>query len=185
MAKKYKAKEEEISAFNQLAVGQVLVVGEIIIIPGGQIVAPVAPPRPALQPLRDVFVPNQVIQPSTGKLLWPVPASRRVTQYYGRYHTGVDIGANYLTPIVAVSDGIVELVQFGRTGYGYQTIIDHENGYKTRYGHQSQIFVKPGDRVTKGQTIGTVGSTGQSTGPHLHFEVFVNGRRVNPITYIR
>ncbi len=185
IAKKYKAKEEEISAFNRLAVAQVLTPGEIIIIPGGQIVAPLAPPRTTLQPLRNVFVPNQIIQPSTGRLLWPVPASRRVTQYYGRYHTGVDIGANYLTPIVAVADGIVELVQFGRTGYGYQTIIDHENGYKTRYAHQSQIFVKPGDRVAKGQTIGTIGSTGQSTGPHVHFEVYINGRRVNPITYIR
>ena len=185
LAKKYKAKEEEIVAFNQLAIAHVLIPGEIVIIPGGQIVAPPPPPRPVLQPLRNVFVPNQIIQPSTGKLLWPVPSSRRVTQYYGRYHTGVDVGANYLTPIVAVADGIVELVQFGRTGYGYQTIIDHENGYRTRYGHQSQIFVKPGDRVTKGQTIGTVGSTGKSTGPHLHFEVYVSGRRVNPITYIR
>lgn len=185
IAKKYKAKEEEIAGFNQLSVAQVLIPGEIIVIPGGQIVAPPPPPRPTFQPLRDVFVPNQIIQPSTGRLLWPVPASRRITQYYGRYHTGVDIAANYLTPIVAVGDGIVELVQFGRTGYGYQTIIDHENGYRTRYGHQSQIFVKPGDRVSKGQTIGTVGSTGKSTGPHLHFEVYVNGRRANPLPYIR
>ncbi len=185
LAKKYNTNKDDIIAFNQLAFNQNLTPGEIIIIPGGEIVAPPPPPRPIFAPLRTVFVPDQVIAPSTGRLLWPVPLSRRITQYYTRTHTGVDIAADYLTPIVAADDGIVELVQFGRTDYGYQTIIDHENGYRTRYGHQSQIFVKPGDRVTRGQTIGTVGSTGRSTGPHLHFEVYVNGRRTNPLPYIR
>lgn len=185
LAKKYNAEADKIISFNQLAYDQTLTVGEIIIIPGGEITAPPPPPRPIITPLRNVFTAPQNLPPTTGKFLWPVPVSHRITQYWGRRHTGVDIGANYLTPIIAVADGIVELVQFGRTGYGYQVIIDHENGYRTRYGHQSQIFVKPGERVTRGQTIGTIGSTGRSTGPHLHFEIYINARRVNPLSYIR
>lgn len=184
LAKKYNADKDKIIAFNQMAYDQRLTAGEIIIIPGGEITAP-PPPRPTFTQTFQLFTGPKNYPPPTGRLLWPVSTSHRITQYYSPRHTGIDIGANYLTPIMAADDGIIELVQFGRTGYGYQTIIDHENGYRTRYGHQSQIFVQPGERVTRGQTIGTIGSTGRSTGPHLHFEVYVNGRRTNPLPYVR
>ena len=98
-------------------------------------------------------------------------------------HTGVDFGAPMGTPIHAAADGTVVFAG-PRGGYGNCTIIDHGNSLATLYGHQSVIGVTVGQKVTKGQVIGKVGSTGMSTGPHLHFEVRVNGTPVNPMTYL-
>lgn len=99
------------------------------------------------------------------------------------YHYGVDIAGIVGTPIRATADGTV--VSAGRRpGYGLAVVIDHEYGRKTLYGHLSQIKVKVGQRVTKGQIIGAMGSSGLSTGPHLHYEVHVNGRPVNPLHYL-
>ncbi|RME99854.1 MAG: M23 family metallopeptidase, partial [Alphaproteobacteria bacterium] len=106
------------------------------------------------------------------------PVSRRT-----RMHTGSDWAAKTGTPILAAGDGIVE--EAGRKGgYGNYVRIRHANGYKTAYGHMSRFAkgMRPGLKVTQGQVIGYVGSTGVSTGPHLHFEVLVNNRHVNPMT---
>jgi murein DD-endopeptidase MepM/ murein hydrolase activator NlpD len=99
------------------------------------------------------------------------------------FHPGVDFGANFGTPIQAAGDGTV--VWAGPNGgYGNCTIVDHGHGMATLYAHQSSILVHVGDQVTHGQVIGQVGSTGYSTGPHLHFEVRINGTPVDPVPYL-
>ena len=100
-------------------------------------------------------------------------------------HKGVDMSTNYGVPVYATGDGVVEKVDQGkrRKGYGRQILINHKFGYKTRYAHLQKMFVKAGDKVQRGQLIGEVGSTGGSTGPHLHYEVIHLGRQVNPVNY--
>lgn len=100
-------------------------------------------------------------------------------------HKGVDMSTNYGVPVYATGDGVVEKVEQGRRrkGYGRQILINHNFGYKTRYAHLQKMFVKAGDKVQRGQLIGEVGSTGGSTGPHLHYEVIYRGRNVNPVNY--
>jgi murein DD-endopeptidase MepM/ murein hydrolase activator NlpD len=98
-------------------------------------------------------------------------------------HTGVDIGAASGTPIRAADDGVVVMAGWNG-GYGNWTLIDHGGGLATGYGHQSSIGVSRGQRVSRGQVIGRVGSTGDSTGPHLHWEVRVNGNPVDPMAWV-
>ena len=102
-----------------------------------------------------------------------------------KMHKGVDLSCKRGVPVYATGDAIVEMTDKGmrRRGYGQQVLLNHEFGYKTRYAHLHKIYVKAGDRVTRGQLIGEVGSTGGSTGPHLHYEVIYMGRHVNPVNY--
>lgn len=102
----------------------------------------------------------------------------------GALHRGVDFAARSGTDVITVAAGIVTFAG-DRNGYGILVEINHGNGYVTRYGHNSKVLVKPGDRVLKGQRVALVGSTGRSTGPHVHFEVLRNGVVVNPGEYIR
>jgi murein DD-endopeptidase MepM/ murein hydrolase activator NlpD len=113
------------------------------------------------------------------------PFGPRVDPLFGdvRVHTGVDFGATAGTPIHAAADGVVVTAAM-MGGYGNCTIIDHGQALATLYAHQSQLLVNAGDHVVKGQIIGLVGSTGMSTGPHLHFEVRVNGTPVDPIAFL-
>jgi murein DD-endopeptidase MepM/ murein hydrolase activator NlpD len=99
-------------------------------------------------------------------------------------HMGVDFAAPEGTPVNAVADGVVTFTGI-RAGYGNVVEIDHGNGYMTRYAHNSAIVAESGQRVHAGQIIANVGSTGRSTGPHCHFEVWYNGRAVNPMTYVK
>jgi murein DD-endopeptidase MepM/ murein hydrolase activator NlpD len=131
------------------------------------------------------------VTPGSGALASPLPGSRvsstfgpRTHPIFGdtRMHTGVDYAAAMGTPIRAAADGIV-LSAGVRGGYGNTTLIDHGGSLATMYCHQSSFAVAAGQRVAKGQVIGYVGSTGFSTGPHLHFEVRVNGSPVNPYSY--
>jgi murein DD-endopeptidase MepM/ murein hydrolase activator NlpD len=98
-------------------------------------------------------------------------------------HEGIDIGAPEGTPIYAAAAGTVIYAGW-ESGYGNLTVIDHGNGLATAYGHQSRLAVSSGQTVSRGQLIGNVGSTGHSTGPHLHFEVRVNGVPTNPLDYL-
>ena len=107
-----------------------------------------------------------------------------VTGAKGTFHAGIDIAYPSGTVISAVKEGTVAAANYYTSGYGYHVIIDHGGGYKTLYGHCSSLLVNVGDKVTKGQAIGKVGSTGKSTGPHLHLNVYVNGETVNPRNYI-
>jgi murein DD-endopeptidase MepM/ murein hydrolase activator NlpD len=127
-----------------------------------------------------------------GKLIVPVPGAPitspfgyRIHPIYGTslLHTGIDYGADEGTPIRAAADGVVVSAGW-YGGYGNATIIDHGGGIATLYGHQSSIGVSAGQKVTQGQTIGRVGCTGDCTGPHVHFEVRLNGDPVNPANYL-
>lgn len=128
--------------------------------------------------------------PWTGRFVKPVAG--RTTSPYGnrlhpiakvtKLHTGVDFGASHGTKIVAADDGVVIEASY-RRGYGNTVIIDHGGGIATLYAHCSSLLVSAGQNVSQGQTIARVGSTGYSTGPHLHFEVRVNGEPVNPSRY--
>jgi murein DD-endopeptidase MepM/ murein hydrolase activator NlpD len=127
---------------------------------------------------------EEVAVKASSKLFWPTDL-HVINQYYGWAHTGVDLDGDYANAIYAAADGVVETAGWNNGGYGLQVVIDHQNGFRTRYGHSSKLFVKTGDHVKRGQVIAMIGTTGRSTGTHLHFEVYVNGKRVNPLTYIR
>ena len=98
-------------------------------------------------------------------------------------HTGMDFSANIGTDIYATGDGVIVKAERTSGGYGNMVLIDHGFGFQTLYGHMHTIGVLPGNEVKRGQVIGTVGNTGRSVGPHLHYEVLKNGRHVNPINY--
>lgn len=100
-----------------------------------------------------------------------------------KLHTGMDFTADTGTEVYATGDGVVELIEQRNWGYGQSIVINHGYGYKTRYAHLSKFKVKQGQKVKRGDLIGLIGSTGKSTGPHLHYEVEVNGEKVNPINY--
>ncbi len=118
------------------------------------------------------------------RLLWPT-SGHVITQYYGWRHVGLDIDGDFTSPLYASEEGTVVQAGWNSGGYGLQVLIEHPNGMKTRYAHASKLFVKAGDTVHRGQTIAMMGSTGRSTGSHIHYEVYVNGKRVNPLLYIR
>ena len=113
------------------------------------------------------------------------PWGDRVHPIYGnvRHHAGIDLGVDYGTPVRAAADGVVTLsAWYG--GYGKAVMLDHGNSISTLYGHNSQILVKDGQFVKQGEIIALAGSTGNSTGPHCHFEVRNNGEDIDPITFV-
>lgn len=129
-----------------------------------------------------------------GIMAWPVPSCHTVSSGYGgrihpttgkyKFHGGLDIPGSYGSAIVAANSG--KVIWAGNRGdsYGNYVIIDHGGGVSTLYGHSSKVLVSTGQRVSRGQRIANVGSTGRSTGPHCHFEVRINGSRVNPNPYV-
>ena len=100
-------------------------------------------------------------------------------------HAGIDLSGPVGTPIYATADGVVSAAGWNSGGYGNLVKVDHGRGIETRYGHLSSIAIRPGDRITRGQVIGRMGSTGRSTGSHLHYEVRIDGRAVNPIPFMK
>jgi murein DD-endopeptidase MepM/ murein hydrolase activator NlpD len=204
IAQKYNAEADEILIQNNLIDGQVRA-GMDLMIPGGE--------PPQIEQTRTMAISNQrdrlnepgassnsspvsnnpVSKPADAKikpdapknkLLWPTNG-HVITQYYGWTHTGLDVDGDFTSPLYAADDGVVTTAGWNSGGYGLMVLIDHPNGIRTRYGHASKLFVKAGDTVHRGQVIAMMGSTGRSTGSHLHFEVYVNGRRANPLPYIR
>ena len=103
---------------------------------------------------------------------------------WGRLHGGVDLAVDEGTPVYAADNGKVIVAEDSGNGYGSYIILDHQNGFKTLYGHNSQLLVSVGDVVGKGDKIALSGNTGNSTGPHLHFEVQVNDEKVDPTQYV-
>jgi murein DD-endopeptidase MepM/ murein hydrolase activator NlpD len=126
---------------------------------------------------------------ASGKFMWPAPSLHTITSTFGSrwgaFHKGIDISGSgaYGKVIVAADGGVVSLAGWN-DGYGKCVIINHGNGKKTLYGHCSSLLVSSGQSVSRGQAIARVGSTGDSTGPHLHFEVIVGGSHVNPQNYV-
>lgn len=129
---------------------------------------------PAIQPVRNSDLKRRIS--GFGYRLHPIYKTRHM-------HTGMDFTADKGTKVYATGDGTVELIENKRWGYGKSIVINHGFGYKTRYAHLSAFKVKGGQKIKRGELIGLIGSTGQSTGPHLHYEVVKNGTKVNPIGY--
>ena len=179
IANGYKADINKIIDFNKLASSQDIQVNQVVIVPEG-VKKTVAPAQS--HSLSDIFALPAAV--SSSKLQWPTN-SYRITQYYSWRHSGLDIGNNTGQPIYAAETGKVEASGWNSGGYGYYIIINHGGGLKTLYGHLSKILVKNGQNLSRGSVIGAIGSTGRSTGPHLHFEIRVNGIRVNPLGYVR
>ena len=184
IAQRYRANADEISSFNKLA--GTLTVGSVVVVPNGTPPAAPAPVRRATQPAQTPSgaVPPAAAPSSATRLQWPTN-SRRITQYFTYRHNGVDVGNKVGQPIYAADDGVVLESRWNSGGYGYYIIVDHGGGVRTLYGHSSRLLVQRGEKVTRGQVIALIGSTGRSTGPHLHFEVIVGGVRRNPLSYTR
>jgi len=130
--------------------------------------------------------PTYKINPSNSGFIRPLPkGSYVVSAYYGdgRNHKGIDLAADCGTPIFSVLDGTVTYAGYDGD-YGYSVVVSHSNGMKTRYAHCNALCVSVGAKVSRGDMIATVGNTGWSTGNHLHFEIIINGNRVNPGPYI-
>jgi murein DD-endopeptidase MepM/ murein hydrolase activator NlpD len=142
-----------------------------------------------------VSVPNtKITNFSNSQIAFPTAKGTPITSRFGwrihpikgdrRFHTGIDFGAAMGTPIYAIAPGRVEFAG-ERGGYGNAVIVNHGGGKSTLYGHASKLYVKEGQQVTRGQIIAAVGSTGMSTAPHLHFEVRVNDKPINPRPYLQ
>lgn len=137
-----------------------------------------AAPKLVLVGTRKALADGSFIKPTRGGY------SSGFGRRWGRMHQGVDIDADYGDDVFSADGGVVSFA--GTLGtYGNLIEIDHQNGYKTRYAHLSSINVSKGDTLTKGEFIGKVGATGRVTGPHLHFEVIVNGKAQDPMNYLR
>ena len=210
IAKQYGVDENTISDSNGITGGQ-LSLGTELIIPGAsptQVSSPVAVRQPGTAIKADVPIsritgkavdvyqeitgkddarpkPADIVEEApTTKLLWPTRL-RQINQYWGWKHTGLDIEGDYTDPIYASEDGVVTTSGWNSGGYGMQIVVDHPGGFKTRYAHASKIFVKVGQQVKRGEVIAMVGTTGRSTGTHLHYEIYLNGTRVNPLKYTK
>jgi murein DD-endopeptidase MepM/ murein hydrolase activator NlpD len=180
LAKTYKTTVEKIVGFepNELEEPYTLVAGQQIMLPDGR--KQVTPFN--YYPMTRVGSAPKNAPTGSGRFAWPTQGI--LTQRYWSGHLGIDIGNRTGTPIRAADDGYVVLAGVDTWGYGNQVLIDHGNGYMTRYAHLHTIGVKAGDIVTRNQQIGTMGSTGRSTGPHLHFEIIYNRVRRNPLGFL-
>ena len=190
IAQLYNCNADSIIKYNGLnAKGTNLVAGVDILIPNGTkpTTAIVKKPttKPNVNPAKGGSpVPSLNVE-KVGGLIWPT-TYKRISQYFGFRHAGLDMANGIGTPIYAAKAGTVTKSQCGwNGGYGCEIIIDHGGGVVTLYGHNSQIFVSVGEEVEQGQNISLMGSTGRSTGPHLHFEVRINGKVTNPLSYIK
>jgi murein DD-endopeptidase MepM/ murein hydrolase activator NlpD len=182
----------EAAASSSLVSEQFMLSGPIVVAP--QIIVPTAATRVVAQRATRTraLATKPAVKPSLlGQ--WARPSSGAVVSPYGmrwgRMHKGIDFGAGYGDPIRAVGDGVVIGAGYlgEESGYGQITLIRHANGFVSAYAHQSRMFVQAGDRVSAGQLIGLVGSTGNSTGPHLHFEIRTGTHdgQINPVPWLR
>lgn len=133
-------------------------------------------------------VATEIVDAGSYGFCWPVDTgySQYISSYWGdgRSHSGYDIACKKGTPILSAMDGYVESVNQSGSGYGLHFVIKHPNGLKTLYAHCSKLYVTVGDKVARGEVVGLVGSTGNVTGTHLHFEVISGSTRLNPMKYI-
>lgn len=153
--------------------------GQLLYVPNGVI----EEEKPAVQPSSQFYAQIQAGVHGSSNFIWPT--SGLITQYPVWYHMALDIANPSLPAVLASDTGTVTFAGCIQYGYGCHIIIDHANGYQTLYGHLSAINVSPGQAVSQGQKIGNVGSTGRSTGPHLHFEIRSGGTLLNPLNFLK
>jgi len=178
VAKKFEAEPDAIMSWNRVYFEpEHFAPGQLIFVPNGKVPAikRAETPRQIAVPLTPAALP-----PRTGRLSWPVNGV--ITQYFWWGHTGVDIAAPYGTPIGASDDGVVVATGWVAVG-GLRVCVQHSDGFKTCYYHTSAVYVSVGQQVTRGQTIAAIGLTGVTTGPHVHWEVWLNGVQVNGLAY--
>ncbi len=185
IANKYDVPSQAIADFNYILDTSKLAVGTELVIPDGKVPQPVIPviPVPSYVP---PFGTAPEAQPSSNFCVWP-SSVRILTQYFSWYHNGVDIASpagTAMPPLYACTSGVVTRAGWDPFGLGLHVRIDHGNGYETLYGHMSRVDVGYGASVSRGQVIGLMGSTGRSTGPHVHFMVIYNGSAQNPLGYM-
>lgn len=205
LADKYKVAEDEIITFNKLDNSGRLIMDQKLIIPGGRkinensdssneevktktysglaVIKKFIDSDDGKTAVKNIAKDFNAVPLQGNKMNWPT-VGNRISQYYSWKHHAIDIANKIGTPLYAADAGVVELAGWG-TGYGNQIVIDHGGGKKTRYAHASKFYVEKGEKVTKGQIIAAMGSTGWSTGSHIHFEVIINGVKYNPLNYIK
>jgi LysM repeat protein len=183
VAAQYDVTAKDITEYNKLADSGKLSIGQKLIVPGGAVPQRVAPQIvsgntriASREP--DGPTPDPVEASGAG-FVWPT-TTRHISQYFRWGHTGIDIDNRSRPAIYAAAGGTVEFAGW-LGGYGNLIIMNHGNGLQTYYGHNDAFYVSQGQTVAKGAAIAKMGSTGRSTGPHLHFEVRKNGRPINPM----
>ena len=184
IAQKYSVPSQAIADFNYLLEPNRLALGTELVIPDAKI------PLPVMTNLS--VIPSTIAAGVTdgnakkGWCMWPTSANV-ITQNFSWYHNGLDIGSSWganMPPIYACSGGVVVRAGWDPWGLGLHIRVDHGNGYETIYGHMSRLDVSYGDKVKKGETVGLMGSTGRSTGPHIHFMLKYQGSPQDPLKYI-
>lgn len=190
IAEKFKVKAEGIvaSPLNTLAENPNLIIGSKLVIPNGvkpfkarTVEASSSGTKSSAYTTYSAPAPAYI--PASGNFMWPTAATY-VSQGFHWGHRALDIAASVGVPVYASDSGCVSYAGWSNVGYGYMVMLNHGNGFQSLYGHLSQYYVDPGQCVNRGQVIGAMGSTGNSTGPHLHFEIRVNGVPDNPYYYV-
>ena len=177
LAKLYKVDINDIAFYNDIALDDKLAIGDKLMIPGGDMIDEggdkPAPNLASAQTRDKNYYDTHPIANIAGYFINPLPTGHKTQGLHGPGNRGIDIGAPKGTPIYASAPGRVLIAKTGWSGgYGNMVIVEHPNDTKTLYAHMTKLGTKTGAEVARGETIGYVGSTGRSTGPHLHFEVF-------------
>lgn len=155
-----------------------LAIGQVVIVPDG-----VKPADIISSPRTRQITPDAGSVVASGNFVWPTAGT--ITQNFAWYHPGLDVANKSGPNVVAADAGTVTYAACLTYGYGCHVKVDHGNGYTTLYAHFSQIYVTVGQRVNRGSAVGKMGSTGRSTGTHLHFEVARNGVKLNPLSVLK
>jgi murein DD-endopeptidase MepM/ murein hydrolase activator NlpD len=175
VAQKFKVDQSVIMTYNRLYFEpEHFATDQLIFVPGAEV-----PAMKRVTVSRSIPIPGQLPE-RTGQLSWPVRGV--LTQYFWWGHTGVDLAAPYGTGIAASDDGVVVATGWVAVG-GLRVCVQHSGGLQTCYYHTSAVYVTPGETVARGQLIAAIGMTGVTTGPHVHWEVKLNGVPVNPLAY--
>lgn len=191
IAKDYETEESDIATANQMSLSSTLAVGQKLLIPNGRPISDDIPAPKKSTPkkytgytaIKEIVKAPNATPVAGNKMQWPT-VGHRISQYFNWRHTGLDIANKVGTPLYAADAGTVVHSGWGN-GYGNYVKIDHGGGKQTLYAHASELFVKEGDEVSKGETVAAMGSTGWSTGSHIHFEVIIDGKKYNPLNYIK
>lgn len=195
LANNFGVTEKAIADANGFSVTEALRVGQKVLVPGGRkkeyasfepkVYSGVSVIRNIANPVATLIKPKtKTFAPKiANRMTWPT-SGHRITQYFSFRHFAIDVADPVGTPLYAADAGVVESAGWGR-GYGNNIMINHGGGKKTRYAHMNKFYVSKGDVVEKGETLGQMGNTGWSTGPHIHFEVIINGVKYNPLNYVR